>query len=327
MAEPILSRNGWESSVKGWIIVDAAVRQQDVVCLLLREKTDYKKASMMFDHEIRSRLVSISLSRPRNTPQQSHQGLIDCNMPVLGVERIPGRQSLGIVAAKNLDGDVLAMGGNVNDPLEQIAKGQSPFTNRLKCINGYTYAVCSGRKIYKRIQPGKWELFAALPELSEQQYTMGFDDLDAFSEKDMYAVGGCGDSWHFDGTNWKQLGFPTNEQLGTVTCAPDGQVYVSSEGGTLWLGRNESWKRIYSGGSSILWNDAIWFDGKLWLASDYQLRVWNRKELCTVENNGKSIYAYGHMDAYDGLLVVAGPEFVYCFDGTSWRYLVAPYLD
>lgn len=127
--------------------------------------------------------------------------------------------------------------------MEKIAKGQSPFTNRLKCINGYTYAVCSGRKIYKRIQPGKWELFAALPELSEQQYTMGFDDLDAFSENDMYAVGGCGDIWHFDGANWKQLGFPTNAQLATVTCVPDGQVYVSGEGGSLWVGRNESWKK------------------------------------------------------------------------------------
>lgn len=133
--------------------------------------------------------------------------------------------------------------------------------------------------------------------------------------------------WHFDGTNWKQLGFPTNAQLATVTCAPDGQVYVSGEGGSLWVGRNESWKKIYSGGSSILWNDAVWFDGKLFLASDYQLRVWNGKELCTVEDNGKAVSAYGHMDAYDGLLVVAGPEFVYSFDGTSWRLLVAPYLD
>jgi len=136
MSEPVLNRNGWERSIKGWNIVDVAIRQQDVVCLLLRERIDYEKASMMFDHQIRSRLVSISLSRPRNTIQQSHQGLMDFNMPVLGVSRIDNHQPLGLVAAKNLDGDVWKTGKNLSGPMGQIAKGQSPFTNRLKCING-----------------------------------------------------------------------------------------------------------------------------------------------------------------------------------------------
>ncbi|ECG4949256.1 TPA: hypothetical protein ML354_001766 [Salmonella enterica] len=327
MAEPILNRNGWEGSFKDWLVIDTAIREENIICFLLRKKIDLTEASQIWDHDIPTRIVTFSLLRARDGNQRSHQELTGFNIPVLGIDRINSHQPLGLVAAKNLDGDVWKTGRNLSGPMEQIAKGQSPFTNRLKCINGYTYAVCSGRKIYKRIQSGKWELFATLPELSEQQYTMGFDDLDAFSENDMYAVGGCGDIWHYDGANWKQQGFPTNAQLATVTCAPDGQVYVSGEGGSLWVGRSESWKKIYSGSSSVLWNDAIWFEGKLWLASDYQLRVWDGKELGIVENNGKPVSARGHMDAYDGLLVVAGPEFVYSFDGTSWRLLVAPYLD
>jgi hypothetical protein len=326
MAESLLNQNGWERSIKGWTIVDAAVRQQDVVCLLLREKIDHEKAAMMLDHDIPSRLVSISLSRARDTNQFSYVEFEDFSMPVLGVERIPGRQSLGIIAAKNLDGDVWPSGGYSDGPMEHIAKGQRPFTHRLKCINGYTYALCSARKIYKRIQDGKWELFADLPKLADH-FAMGFRDLDAFSENDMYAVGGFGDVWHFDGVHWKQRGFPTNVQLATVTCAPDGLVYVSGEGGSLWAGRDESWKKIHSGSASIPWNDVLWFDGKLWLASDYQLRVWDGNELTAVEQNGKPVSARGHMDAYDGLLVVAGPEFVYGFDGISWQLLVAPYLD
>lgn len=196
----------------------------------------------------------------------------------------------------------------------------------MKCINGYTYAVCAYRKIYKRVREGLWELFADLPEITETM-GMGFNDLDAFSENDMYAVGGRGDVWHYNGKLWKQLGFPTNAQLGTVTCAPDGNVYVSGEGGSLWIGRNAVWKRVHEGHSSVLWNDALWFDGKLWLSSDYQLRIWDGKEMHAPQVQGKPIPAYGHMDVWDGLLVVAGPDFAYGLDGLEWKQLVAPYWD
>ena len=95
------------------------------------------------------------------------------------------------------------------------------------------------------------------------------------------AVGGHGDVWHFDGRVWRQMGFPTNEQLATVTCAGDGNVYITSEGGSLWVGQLSTWRLLEKRGSSVLWNDVRWFDGKLWLASDYQLRVWNGREITT----------------------------------------------
>ncbi|MFH6995477.1 hypothetical protein [Flavobacterium sp. FlaQc-48] len=324
--EPILNRDGWEGSFKGWLIVDATFREKDIICFLLRQKVDAEKMSMMLDHDIPTRVVTFSLSRPRSGNQRSHQGLAGFNLPVLGAWGVKNTQPLVLVAAKNLDGDVWPVGKDVSGPIEHIANRQKPFPHRLKCINGYTYAVCSARKIYKRIQVANWEIFADLPKIPEH-LNMGFKDLDAFSENDMYTVGGCGDIWHFDGKNWKQLGFPSNAQLSTVTCAPDGNVYVSGEGGSLWVGRGDTWKRVYQGSASILWNDVIWFDGRLWLASDYQLRVWNGSELKVVEENGKPVPAYGHMDAHDGLLVVAGPEFVYGFDGKTWKLIVAPYLD
>lgn len=121
------------------------------------------------------------------------------------------------------------------------------------------------------------------------------------------------------------MGFPTNVQLGTVTCAGDGNVYISGEGGSLWVGEKSTWKVIYHGGSSILWNDVLWFQDKLWLASDYRLRCWNGHELEAVAHDGASVPIYAHMDAYDGLLVVASPDYVMSFDGQIWRKLVSPY--
>ncbi len=130
-----------------------------------------------------------------------------------------------------------------------------------------------------------------------------------------------------DGKAWKQIGFPSNVQLGTVTCAGDGKVYISGEGGSLWVGRDSTWKSIHKGSSSILWNDAAWFDGQLWLSSDCQFRVWNGSELLPVTHKGELVSASGHMDVRDGLLGIARPTHVWTFDGQQWRTIVAPYLD
>ena len=161
----------------------------------------------------------------------------------------------------------------------------------------------------------------------ERIEAVGFNDLDAFSDNDMYAVGGHGDVWHFDGNTWTQMAFPSNMQLATVTCAGDGKVYVSGEGGSLWVGQRSTWELLYEGSSSVLWNDVLWFDGRLWLASDYQLRTLNGRTLAAVEHEGEAVPAFGHMDARDGLLAVASPWSVMTFDGKTWRTIVAPYND
>jgi hypothetical protein len=131
----------------------------------------------------------------------------------------------------------------------------------------------------------------------------------------------------YNGKEWEATGFPTNEQLATVTCAGDGNVYISSEGGSLWCGRKYNWKPIYKGGSTVLWNDSVWFDNKLWLASDYQLRVWDGKKLQEADAPNGEVPNWGHMDARDGLLVVASLEEVMAYDGKAWRTLVTPYLN
>ena len=157
----------------------------------------------------------------------------------------------------------------------------------------------------------------------------GFEDLDAFSDQDMYAAGGHGDVWHFDDSRWSQVNFPSKLQLATVTCAGDGYVYISGEGGSLWRGRESNWELNYQGGSSILWNDVLWHEDKLWLASDYQFRIWNGAEMLRPtydgSETGEQVPIYGHMDCYGGLLVVASPDVVMAYENKVWRTLIAPY--
>ncbi|CAB3697062.1 hypothetical protein LMG3458_02443 [Achromobacter deleyi] len=216
------------------------------------------------------------------------------------------------------------MGSGGPWPMEYIDESTWPGT-KLSCIYGYAYAVGVHRHVYKRCDMGKWiKLDKGLPEFNGGT-DKGFDDIDAFSDTDFYAVGGCGDVWRYDGDSWSQCRFPSDEQLSTVTCAPDGNVYIGGEGCSLWMGREHSWQKVARGGSTILWNESVWFQDKLWLSSDYQLRVWDGQALQLPMDGDNKVVLSGHIDARDGVLVVARSRYVDMFDGQQWHSIVEPY--
>ncbi len=320
-----LNKDIWRQHIDGYWNTDCAVRDRNIVHLCLREKVPAETASRIQDHDRQTRQLAIYLDTPDDP--FGAKTLTGYSRPVLGVALRPKAQCL--LAARNSSGQVSIQGGGRNQPDEFIAPDQWPLTQRIKCIGGHAYSVGGQRQIYKRSGIGQWEAFASLPgtDKMEDMLGLGFSDMDAFSESDMYAVGGRGDVWHFDGSSWQPMGFPSNVQLGTVTCAGDGKVYISGEGGSLWVGEHSTWEPIHTGNASILWNDVLWFNDQLWLASDYQLRVWDGKTLKAPQHDGRPVPVWGHMDARDGLLVVASPDVVMAFDGNTWRTLVAPYLD
>ncbi len=315
-----LTEANWRELVQGWIITDCSVRDKNVICLCLRQDLPHESVSRMWDHDIHTTLLAIYLDTPND--QFGARTFTGYNRPTLGISRLPKSQAL--LTARNGDGQTAVFLGGKNSPDEFIHKSGWPITMRIKCINGYAYSVGANRKIYKRVELGKWEKFADL-DAGDDIFRVGFNDMDAFSDTDMYAVGGHGDIWHYNGQRWQQMHFPTAEQLGTVTCAGDGNVYITGEGGSLWIGRESTWQCVHQGASTLLWNDALWFENRLWLASDYQLRQWNGKEMQKVEHQGKQIHTSGHMDARDGLLVIASPSEVRAYDGKEWRLIVAPY--
>jgi len=319
-----ISKEAWFEGMYGWHITDCAVRDENIIYLVTRQDISEEQGSGEFwDHDIFTRLVVICLDEnPKG--ELGYQELEGFSYSRCGVSRQPFAQ--GMVVSRNKNGDVWTMGGGRKGAMEHIAPGKVPATQRIKCINDHAYSVGLGRSIYKRTNIGHWvKLDNGFPEEEVTRY-QGFADMDGFSETDMYAVGGHGDIWHYDGTIWMQEGFPSNMQLNTVTCAGDGYVYVSGQGGTLWRGRNSTWEHLYDGSYTIPWNDVLWFEGKLWLASDYMLRIWNGKELMPVtDNQGQELPFSGHMDAYDGLLVIADSDSVMAYQDGKWRTLVAPY--
>jgi len=313
----------WSEGLCGWNITDCAVRTSSIIYLIARKDIPHEQASSMWDHDIPTRFIVTFLHRNQDK-SMSWQEIDGFNGSLCGVARKPFSQGLAI--ARNNDGEVWPLGSGHEGPMEQIDPGNVPLTARVKCINDYAYSVGGGRSIYKRANLNHWvKLDNGFPQEEATRY-QGFEDMDGFSETDMYAVGGHGDIWHYDGTTWIQEGFPSNMQLNTVTCAGDGYVYVSGMGGTLWRGRNSTWEHLYDGSYTIPWNDVLWFEDKLWLASDYMLRIWNGKELVPVtDDKGQELPFSGHMDAYDGLLVIADTDTVMAYQNGQWRALVAPY--
>ena len=320
-----LDKKRWTEVFSEFEIVDVAVQERGILHLCARLRMTSDAASHLMDHDIETRIIILYTDKPEGE-NCGFEELTGMAFPKVGVSRKPFPKPSGLVSAMNRDGDVWPRGGGVDGPMEHIAPGKSPGTKRLKCINGFTYSVGIGRALYKRVGVGKWIPFQEGFPKVESTNRHGFRDLDAFSESDMYAVGGHGDVWHFDGNKWRQMGFPSNVQLATVTCAGDGNVYISGEGGSLWVGGESTWKSIYEGSSSVLWNDVLWFQNKLWLASDYQFRQLNGKNLEPVTHEGEAVPMSGHMDVYDGLLAIANLQYVRSFDGTTWRRLVQPYL-
>lgn len=315
-----IGKNDWKDYFKGWLIIDCVVARKDVVFLCLRKQITSKKASLMADADIATRIIGLFPNYANETVELGRSEVSGFNKPRLGLTFQP--KGAAMVVARNQDGQVIIYFSR--DKLESIDKGNWPNIQRIKSINGYAYAVGQGRKIYKRADIAKWVRIDGFPETTSSS-AVGFNDIAAFDENDMYAVGGHGDVWHYNGNAWLQIDFPSDEQINTVVCAPDGNVYIGGEAGNIWCGRNNTWKQVYKGNSSLLWNNLAWYNDQLWLSSDYDFCIWDGEKMTTVKHPDLPENTTGHMDARDGILVICDQDHVYIFDGNNWKTIVAPH--
>ncbi len=181
--------------------------------------------------------------------------------------------------------------------------------SRIKTIDGYAY-VCGGNRSFgKRLGKGQW--MSHNPRIPHDKKgggdDEGFDDFDGFSETDIYAAGGRGDVWHFDGEKWRQIAFPTNTFIQTVCCGADGNVYISCYEGMTFMGRENRWKLIHDGGVYLGWRDMVWHDGRAWCSNDNGL--WTiqdgKVEYCGDLPSEVRVCS-GNLYTNDGVLLVAG---------------------
>lgn len=315
----------WQTEFKGWEITDCSIRPNQMICLCLQKRQEYIDDS---DEELsRTKFIIFSLKDP--AARQSISRFNNTKSPKTGIALFP--QVCGLIVFNDVYGTVASVGPNIAGAHKIDEKGW-PLPHKIKCIDGYAYSAGGLRRVYKRMEANQWELLHNGIHEPGQGDRSKFNDIDGFNESDIYAVGADnnkGEVWHYNGTVWMQQQFPDEGMLMTVTCADNGLVYVTSHKGSIWAGRADKWERIYTAAYNVPWNDTVWFQGQLWLSSDYMFRIWNGSDLVLVADDEResAALATGHMDARDGILVIAGLFEVWVFDGKEWIQIVQPYTD
>ena len=282
----IISQERWDKTFKNFEVYDCTYGfEHGRVGLLLIEKIDENHIEYGNDYYMpKHKLVSIVIDNP---PENRVFGMSFGNLshPTISAGWSPSQTELVIV---DIDCEVISYKtreykGRENNLDIPISKSSDMRTAIIKVVRVGTsvYAIGGGLRIYKRINHQVWlDASQTIPvpdgfleRKAESMSRSLFQDLSGFSESDMYAVGGTGTVYHFNGEQWKKLPFPTNKLLYTVCCAGDGFVYIADFDGAIWKGRNEQWTQITHGGMTMPFLDMGWFDGRLWCASDYGIWV------------------------------------------------------
>lgn len=220
-------------------------------------------------------------------------------------------------------------GDNEVDKLEEDICDDSFIVTNVRAINGRAYAVTIGREVFRRDDVNVWVNIGSdmsdNVHLREEVYeTGGFNDIDGFSEQDLYAAGENGDCWHYDGEKWERIDLPVNSTLETVCCAEDGYVYIGGMYETILKGRYDKWEILRQEKSeSSVWK-IVSFKSKIYISMYHGLFELKDKALKEVHYGGLSVSDYGLLgtDTHKTKLVAGGSLAVYVFDGDEWKELI-----
>lgn len=227
----------------------------------------------------------------------------------------------------DLEGLVFVAGSGVSgmeDPIPSFRQSgpRRGGMRKLRTIGGHVYACGGGRSVGKRLGPNQWLSHTqALPDPSEVGRT-GFQDIDGFGERDLYAVGGKADVWRFDGSEWSPVSLPTNTWAESVCCAGDGQVYIACHEGLIVAGRGDVWRVIGGGGILTGLRDIVWYEDRVWCTNDYGIWQIHEGKLAPAEVPPFVTACAGHLDAQDGVLLVAGLGGAAFKEEGAWQSIV-----
>jgi len=210
---------------------------------------------------------------------------------------------------------------------ESIADGKISPKDRgtlrvVRAIEGQAYAAGMDRQVYRRDGKNQWTCIdESMRPSSRSNDVFGFEGIDGFSSKDIYAGGWNGEIWHYNGKKWVSCDSPTNLPLTNMICGGDGKVYACGRMGLLLQGKGNRWKVIeHESTEEDLWGLA-WYEDKLWVASMTQLYTLEKNKLGPVEFEDTQPETCYHLSTADGVLWSIGPKSVFAFDGNEWTHI------
>jgi hypothetical protein len=217
---------------------------------------------------------------------------------------------------------------------EQIPTREGKIKASLRMLrglrNGHAYAVSGTREVRERIGPGNWTILDnGIPKLDyfgeneDQLFLHGFNNIDGFSDNDLYASGGDGDLWHYDGNRWRQVDIPTNAALEYICCGGDGLAYITTNLGTVVQGRGDRWRVIKQDVTKQILEDITWYRDRIYISTEYGLFEIKDGVFAKAEIAEGSPYTFGFIDARDGVLLCVSPESEISYhDEHGWHKLI-----
>lgn len=318
------------SFFKEWFIKDCVVRNKNFFHFSVRNTKESRKASAIAENNVTKGEVGIYLHR---NPHDciSYQTFKNMGQMYIGSASYDGYDEVvcvdeeGHIYARNsgckYDGIEKKIPFGIDGPLRNII-------TKIKHISGRLYIVGYNNSVGYRDGVNDWQsLCLNLPvfDYSKEKGRFGDEfklrDIDGFSHDDLYVVGGKGNVWHFSGTEWERINFPSNVHLETVCCAGDGYVYIGGQSGTLFKGRGHQWKKISAGGYTLPFEDIVWHAGKVWCTSDYGLWCLDDEYLIPADLPSEIAVAAGHLSVGDGVMLMAGMYGAAWHDGQEWHLL------
>jgi hypothetical protein len=294
----------------GFNLIDCEVRDRSVVYLLARE--DYTQRPNWRDSldpppdgKLAKRVLGLRIDSP-DEKKWGHAHLTGLDLSVFSMAFLP--EPKVVVVDIGTKAWAQSADGNGFEPeIKSRAEGgiNRGAVTRAKTFGQHQLISNTARQIFARMGPGQWDLVGLPMNKVTGEFT-GFEDFDRFTEGNMYAVGGEGDIWHFDGTTWRQCAFPTNWGLSAVCCGGDGQVYVCAGAGSVYRGSGDRWKLIHQGDYTLPFKDMVWYEGKVWCTSDYGLWTIEGDTLTEADVPSDVKICSGNLATRDGVLLVAG---------------------
>ncbi|NHZ66730.1 WD40/YVTN/BNR-like repeat-containing protein [Massilia genomosp. 1] len=321
-----LDQESYEEHFSGFILTDCVVRSKEIFYYVLENIVeDYRTEAI-------TRIV-VSVNMPEIDPWD-HVALTSMHRLTAGVSRHPKEQFIGV----SMNDHVYVMGAgedDFEDDLKGSESSQLKLANasadqfllrggisRLRTIDGRLYGCGLGRTVIERVERNEWRYHTDLPTSKHFLDPFGFKDLDGFSTNDIYAVGGKGDVWYFDGNIWKQIPFPSNMDLHSVCCGEDGFVYIGAESGNVFKGRGNKWSMIAESNLSLPFRDMVWHQDTLWCTSDYGLWTIKNNHLIPASVPAGIKICSGNLSVGDGVMLLAGERGAAVHDGNEWKRII-----
>jgi hypothetical protein len=219
-------------------------------------------------------------------------------------------------------GEVYVVGQGYDDGEQPVDATSLKHFSAVRCIaTGYAYAVGMRRDVYKRTAANRWThltdklLSSELPPSVDHA---GFVDIDGYSDTDVFACGGQGDLWHFDGKTWAKEDVPTNASLERICCSKNGLVYITTGCKDLLIGNRSSWSLAKQDIPDEFLEDIVQFGSQVLVSTVDTVYTVAGDKLVKPQFSLPPMSSYSHLAAGDSILVIAGSNEAFMYDTKIW---------